>query len=36
VSRDTPTPEFALGAKTAHHFGGTLDNQAYQELMSEL
>lgn len=22
---DTPTPEFAPGAKTAHHFGGTLD-----------
>lgn len=23
--RDTPTPEFAPAAKTAHHFGGTPD-----------
>src|SRR5262245_11278637 len=32
VTRDTPTPEFALGAKTAHYFGGTSDSESYERL----
>lgn len=32
VGERTPTPEFALGAKTAHHFGGTPDSETYERL----
>ena len=32
TGRLTPTPEFGLGAKTAHHFGGTPDSESYERL----
>lgn len=36
VWRATPTKEFGFAAETAHHFGGTPDNESFQGLMEEV